>query len=127
MRPIKFRGKRVDNGEWVYGYFRKVYSGHYQIMPHPTTSDDHEWFTVIPETVGQYTGLKDKNGVKGYYQDMTEDENSDKYLVEWDIDEGIYYLKALSLCVCDKELYAIKEQKIIGNIHENPELFGAKL
>ena len=60
MREIKFRGKRIDNGEWVYGY--------YLINPFFSRAEifsfDNERsyvYEVDPATVGQYTGLKDKN------------------------------------------------------------------
>lgn len=61
-----YRGKRVDNGEWLYGYYRKVYSGRSEIMPLPKHLSDHEWFTVDPETVGQSIGKLDKDKTKIY-------------------------------------------------------------
>lgn len=63
MRESKYRGKRVDTGEWVYGDLTGGDTIHIQ----PPIIDDNggcEWwgYKVIPETVGQYTGLKDKDG-----------------------------------------------------------------
>ena len=65
MREILFRGKRVDNGEWVEGSLIKVDWRNkpttYSIMPTRPTACN---YIVDPETVGQYTGLTDKNGVR---------------------------------------------------------------
>ena len=65
MREIKFRGKRIDNGEWIYGYYFKSWEKAYILWG--TTNDIPNKIEVIPETVGQFTGLKDKNGVEIYF------------------------------------------------------------
>ena len=79
MRDILFRGKRIDNGEWVEGYLvisdERYFIG---IFPECVTSlcypDDIYTFTsfveIIPSTLGQYTGLTDKNGVKIFEDDI---------------------------------------------------------
>jgi uncharacterized phage protein (TIGR01671 family) len=74
MREILFIGKRIDNGEWVYGYLIKRpspiqigndYSPWYIFSPPKDPDDDGGWYNVDPETVGQYIGT-DINGEKGF-------------------------------------------------------------
>lgn len=66
-RDIIFRGKRIDNSEWVYGYYfyHKPKEEHYILTGSQIDVDDSIWFLykeIDPKTVGQFTGLKDKNG-----------------------------------------------------------------
>jgi uncharacterized phage protein (TIGR01671 family) len=137
-REVKFRGKRTDNGEWVCGYYFET-----PLTDEATGSMPEDgWsfltgrkrhcisrnncvYEVIPSTVGQYTGLKDKMGREVYEGDVlrcgdcTSDNGYDKVII---FNTPAYVLK-------DNRgffywHYYADEYEIIGNIHDNPEFKG---
>ena len=124
MREIKFRGKRLDNGEWIYGsllvshfkddkkerYFITQFSGNYTF--------EHE---VDPATVGQYTGLKDKNGKEICEGDILLDESGAYAVVGYSM--GAFYVdfgEGFDLRYFTECIHDICE--VVGNIHDDPEL-----
>ena len=133
MREILFRGKRTDNGDWVEGYI-VIADERYFIAQYPEciTSlyypDDIYSFTsfveVLPETVGQYTGLTDKKGTKIFEGDILHTNNSNCTL--WYVDDKNTGFccnqgNANYSCVLDRFI-VFSEVEVIGNIHDNPEL-----
>ena len=134
-REIKFRGKRKDNGEWVYGYYvYDNYDGKHYIYAKEYGLVSYE---VVPKTIGQYIGLKDKNGKEIYESDILSRERKtiiNNYhainivKVIWDNENLRYWVEDLSNTL-DLEYFKIQELKefeIIGNIYKNPELLTNK-
>ena len=134
MREIKFRGKRIDNGEWVYGYYwtneignhfiKAIKSKDDNFVSNPTTND----FEVNPETVGQYTGLEDKNGTKIFEGDIT-NHHSHKTTVSWKWSENYNQICGVEADGTHRFYFSIDSVnlEIIGNIHDNPELVEEEL
>ena len=130
MREIIFRGKCVDNGEWVQGYVYQIWESVYILWG--MTNGVPNMIEVLPETIGQYTGLTDKNGTKIFEGDILKD--------DWGkVCEVFYSLDSCSFMVyCsnppneyEKGNYRIGKVccetiRVIGNIHDNPELLGGE-
>ena len=134
MREILFRGKRTDNGEWIEGYLNQHRGGViFDCCCNAISANDYyinDWvakldtdlygcvYKVIPETVGQFTGLTDKNGVKIFEGDIIRFED--------DIGYVIYNGDTASFLVDSPNRYISmdysSEFEVIGNIHDNPGL-----
>ena len=122
MRDILFRGKRTDNGKWVYGLLCRVGDTYANIR----RMDTGVLYSVLTNTIGQYTGLTDKNGKKIFEGDIVEFRTSlKKYYAKVYYKKGMWslYIKGFNdrymLSVAVENDYSVK---VIGNIHDNPEL-----
>ena len=152
MLEIMFRGKRKDNAEWVYGNFvRGCVNDFAYIVEFGNKELCRNYVEVIPSTVGQYTGLTDKNGKKIFEGDIIRyadlyDYNCYLESIDnpeaydnidlgniWTIDEVVYGIRfgypAFDLNEHDFETNGLSElsesgqffYEVIGNIHDNPE------
>ena len=130
MREILFRGKRVDNGEWVEGFLLKdtsIYGkpeNHVYIVNHEHPSGcfgSDIFIEVDPDTVGQYTGQTDKNGKKIFEGDNVLLFETNSGVVVYDDNSAGFAIPGdgCGLCVSNAN-----EREVIGNIHDNPELMG---
>ena len=132
MREILFRGKRIDTGKWVYGaYLAHDYGGH-TIFNQNLGDGSLQGFEVIPETIGQYTGLDDKNSVKIFEGDIVSNGQLVIYstgqkrqfdnigVIRYDTENGCLVInnddgrtKRLTVKVIKND-----HVQVIGNIHE---------
>jgi len=141
MRKIKFRGKKVEDGLWATGYLIKCDGKTWILHPEGivTSYKKEEIFgktegwkaivlprvfvvEVIPETIGQFIGLHDINKVEIYEDDIV-DTGYDRWVVRFD--NGSFYAvkpNTGSFLDLSREIINYYEMKVVGNIHDNPEL-----
>ena len=154
MREILFRGKRVDNGEWVEGSLLD-YKPHYKWTAIYCLCDNDDGMLemyrhdVNPSTVGQYTGLKDKNGKRIFEGDVIKIEHSDYAFdgmsLGYRTEQGMVAYDSMGMIGIVVEKYKGENVwsdffhvlgltdriedwyfEVIGNIHDNPELLEVK-
>jgi uncharacterized phage protein (TIGR01671 family) len=129
MREILFRGKTLDNNSWKYGYYVKQYGAEQIYLPDGTDMEyGFDYYHIIPETIGQYTGLTDKNGTRIFEGDILQFDyigknlgvngkaavlfENGKFGVLWGWHKEFVTLVGFSNTTLE----------VIGNIHDNPEL-----
>ena len=136
MREILFRAKRIDDSEWVEGYYAMMGKGnlirHYIVQNCALTGlfedpEDNMYFNDVeidPETLCQYTGLKDKNGNRIWENDIVRIENSmDEGIGNIEFYGGMWYVDGEpSNSLYDIVEYDDGELEVIGNIFDTPEL-----
>ena len=128
-REIKFRGKRLDNGEWITGSETYIHDGDGVWLSDETT----DVVKVDPETVGQFTGLEDKNGKNVYEGDILGSEGRVIGWVKGGVRGYCYDVVYINHPAGESDWplystvkYDYPEQiEVIGNIHDNPEILEA--
>jgi len=137
MRPIKFRAKKHWDGIWVYGcyfygytYFRRQkekahYILHYKddVLAKDLYCDDE----IDEKTLGQYTGLNDKNGVEIYEGDIVDCENrgAPRFIIEFD--NRWHGFNLMFDDACETSPMCSNNLEVIGNIYDNPELMKGEI
>ena len=133
MRDILFRGKRLDNGKWVYGYYVHQYKADEIYLPEPD-EDGFESRHISPETVGQYTGLKDNNGNRIFEGDIVDYEDEAPGQYEYHdslfINRGVikysegsfYFTNAVAANLQDFVYKGVLDCMVVGNIYDNPQI-----
>ena len=133
MREILFRGKRIDNGEWVEGYYaaepytKNTYNYGY-ILENEKDLYAKKAYFVDSRTVGQYTGLTDKNGKKIFEGDVVKYKSGSTVLFHTVVFERRNGCAYFGIVVGENETWGFNNSfpstlfEIAGNIHDNPEL-----
>lgn len=132
MREILFRAKAINrdtdreyrtnykNGDWVYGLITKPYNEEYDFPAEMRNTDGVTGIEVDYKTIGQFTGLTDKNGVKIFEGDIVEYEGK-RYSINYLPHYARFSAVKPNTVFC---VFAYQRGEVIGNIYDNPELIG---
>ena len=129
-REILFRGKRVDNNEWVYGFLTQMWAKYHIIDEY----NENVAYEVAAKTVGQYTGLTDKNGKKIFEGDilrytwdtLSGEKKSYTYVISYNDKEARF------IGECDSDdlqhllptfKYVGERGEVVGNVYDNEEAY----
>lgn len=131
MREILFRGKAINrdkgyhrtsykNGEWVYGMIARLYDERFKNLPAEMINiDGISGIEIDYKTIGQYTGLTDKNGVRIFEGDIVDilTENEETGVIVYD--EGAFIVDAETFTLDFRANINGTDLEVIGNIHDN--------
>lgn len=120
MREIKFRGVDIADGKWIYGSLVKV-GKDYHILGGGET-EAHDYNIVDEESIGQFTGLRDKNGREVYEGDMFKFINGDIMYVKWVKEYVEFELMDANTETTNLNIWFAEDTEVIGNIFENKDL-----
>jgi uncharacterized phage protein (TIGR01671 family) len=142
MREHLYSGRRARDGKWVYGFYYTTEGKNFILGNENPDSDIQMAYDVIPETVGEYTGLLDNNGVRIFEGSIVRHgkwEESEKFPVVWDDDEcrfGIDVSENKNLVNTweDRHVWPLRKNHVepldiivVGNIFDNLEIKSAKM
>ena len=130
MREILFRGKRTINGDWVYGDFvrgNERKSLRDSIFVYDSETQSFNDYEINPSTLGQYTGLTDKNGKRIFEGDVAKVlQGKDKDIAYVGFENGAFMLYPKTGNIYERTLWSYWyndwDVEVVGNITDNPEL-----
>lgn len=125
-REVKFRGFDKKRNEWVYGYFF-TFGDRAFILEPGKEGIPEQYIEIMVESVGQFTGLRDKNSEEVYEGDIWEEPfegGNERGLIRWNKEGACFEIVECDESALDsmKDLIFLHNGKVIGNIYENPEL-----
>ena len=128
MMEILFRGKRIDGKGWAYGDLFQNEGRAWILIINDQFLNSPQMIEVIPETVGQFTGIPDKNGVKIFRGDimLLGDGTKRKTVIEYDSLRAQFVARLFDKNSIRMAVSFWSAGEIIGNIHDNPELLEVK-
>ena len=133
MRDTKFRGKRSNDGIWIFGDLIKIENSYHILEEGDLVEDGHHirqdsdrptW--IEPETLGEFTGLYDSHGTEIYEGDIVK---TDYHVEKVVYEEGEWrlYISNNSYCILSNHIGNGYYIKVIGNIYDNPELLNGEI